>query len=96
MQIVREAVPQDSNVINELSHHLGYEPVSSKIALTRLKTILESNTEKVWVLETEGIVRGWVHIFVAHRIASPSFLEIGGDSCSACPLAIWLLSNFTP
>jgi len=30
------------------------------------------------VLETEGIVRGWVHIFVTHRIASPSFVEIGG------------------
>lgn len=78
MQIVREADQSDSDVINELSHHLGYEFVSSDVAFTRLKTVLESNTEKIWVLETEGVVRGWIHVFIAHRVASPSFAELGG------------------
>ena len=76
--MIREANLDDSYVINELSHHLEYEPVSNETAFGRLKTVLESGTEKIWVLDRDHITRGWIHVFVSHRVASPSFVEIGG------------------
>ncbi|MCP4704734.1 MAG: GNAT family N-acetyltransferase [candidate division Zixibacteria bacterium] len=75
---IREANLGDSDIINELSNHLEYEAVSDEVASGRLKTILDSNDENIWIIESDGKIHGWLHVFIAHRVASPTFVEIGG------------------
>ncbi|NQY93459.1 MAG: GNAT family N-acetyltransferase, partial [Campylobacteraceae bacterium] len=30
------------------------------------------------VYENNGVIQGWIHFFIANRVASESFVEIGG------------------
>ena len=76
--MIREANINDHIEIHELSHHLKYDPVPSEVAFYRLKNILNSNFDKIWIIKRDGIIQGWIHIFIAHRVASPAFVEIGG------------------
>ena len=75
---VREAVAKDINEINSVSAHLGYSPSSINTAENRLNDILNSESDFLWVCTEGNTIRGWLHLFVALRLASPKFLEIGG------------------
>jgi len=78
MSKIRNATLNDATSINDLSLHLGYESVSSEIAVERLKCLLKSTNDEVWVFEESDIILGWIHVFKAHRVASCAFNEIGG------------------
>jgi len=80
--MIRKAVRADAVAINAISKELGYEELTKEIADDRIKRILESETDDVYVFD-EGQIKGWIHIFVANRIASPPFLEIGGLAVSS-------------
>jgi len=43
-----------------------------------LENIINSTVDYLMVYEDEGIIKGWIHFFVANRVASESFVEIGG------------------
>jgi len=76
--IVREAGIDDVVAINELSLHLGYEYLTVHVLKDNLETILASKSDKLWIIEQEKQVLGWIHAFIANRVASAAFIEIGG------------------
>lgn len=76
--MIREASLDDSSHINRLSWSLGYQAVSDDLAKTRLQLALQSSNDKIWVFEKDSQVLGWIHAFIAHRVASAPFVEIGG------------------
>ncbi len=78
MQYVREAVLADAVEINCVSKHLGYDALTECEATEKLHTLIESSVDQVYVCEYQGDLVGWIHIFRANRLASPSFYEIGG------------------
>ena len=75
--MIREAVTADSIAINAISKELGYKEQVQEVANDFIKTIIESDIDKLFVFE-ENEIRGWIHFFIANRVASTSFLEIGG------------------
>ena len=75
---IRSATTDDATALAELSTQLGY-PTSTLQSEDRLRTILNSDEQVVLVAcLTDGSVVGWVHVFLAHRIESDSFAELGG------------------
>lgn len=75
---IRTAVEGDSRALAELSVQLGY-PTSNAQALERLRSILYSDEHLVLVAsQSDGAVIGWVHVFLALRIESDRFAELGG------------------
>jgi len=64
--------------MNALSVSLGYAPVSDEVAQDRLQELLSSSSDRVWVIEDDAQICAWMHAFIAYRVASPSFVEIGG------------------
>ncbi len=75
---IRAAALNDADSINQLSTHLGYARASPQIARARLKRLIESHTDRVWVAENASKIIGWIHVFTAQRLASETFNEIGG------------------
>jgi GNAT superfamily N-acetyltransferase len=75
---LRPATIEDASAINLLAESLGYLPGSDEELAYRLENLISSDTDEVWVAENEMDVVGWIHFFVAKRIASTSFVEIGG------------------
>lgn len=78
MLAVRLATLEDAEAIHLLSALLGYADSPSGQTTERLRSLLASETDAVWVAESAGQLLGWVHAFVAHRLASAAFVEIGG------------------
>lgn len=78
MEHVRQAEQKDYKAINALAEGLGYESVDDQIALSRLIILLKSENDQVWVYERDKELVGWIHTFIAFRLASKAFLEIGG------------------
>jgi len=75
--IVRKAVAEDAEDITGLSNQLGYS-LSTADTLQNLKTIRENKNEIVLVATHEEKIVGWIHAFLATRVESGSFCEIGG------------------
>ena len=75
---IRMARRQDSDSINALSLHLGYEIATQLVTEERLQCLIDSSSDDVWVFEDTGIILGWIHVYKAHRLASAAFFEIGG------------------
>ncbi len=75
---IRKAEESDFEIIDSLSNELGYERQTKDIVERRLKTILSSSVDNLFVYEKIGNVKGWIHFFIANRVASESFVEIGG------------------
>jgi len=75
---IREALAEDIEGINMVSAYLGYSLSSIEVATTRLEEIIASDSDHVWVYLDDNTVKGWLHLFVALRLASPKFAEIGG------------------
>lgn len=78
MSNVRAARHEDLPGINHVSGFLGYAASSLEESRNRLEAILRSEVDELWVYEHNDEIRGWIHAFVATRLASPSFVEIGG------------------
>lgn len=76
--LLRQARPDDSPALADLATQLGY-PSSGDDISRRLKTIAEQpgNAVLVAVSDDEQVV-GWVHVFVACRVESDGFAELGG------------------
>lgn len=75
--MIRKAVLADAIAINTISKELGYTTQSNDLTKNRIKIILESTVDELFVFEDEQI-KGWIHFFIANRVASSAFLEIGG------------------
>ena len=75
--MIREAVIGDSKAISAVSKELGYKELPPEITNDLIKTIIDSDLDKLFVFE-ENEIRGWIHFFIANRVASLPFLEIGG------------------
>lgn len=75
---IRHAVSEDSAALAELSAELGY-PSSAEQTASRLVAILSSDEHLVLVAGlADGSVIGWVHVFLALRVESDPFAELGG------------------
>ena len=75
---IRNAVLDDAAALAGLSHTLGY-PASTHKVRARLLPIVDSNDNCVLVAcAADGTVVGWVHVFLALRIETDEFAELGG------------------
>lgn len=74
---INRAGVADATAIAELSGQLGY-PTSIRQAEGRLAAILESKSHAVFVARLDNQVVGWVHVFLAPRLESDPFAELGG------------------
>lgn len=75
---IRLAELSDLHSINRISVHLGYQPLNPAVAKSNLETLIDSPTDQIWLYQQDQEIIGWIHIFVANRVASMPFLEIGG------------------
>ncbi|MBU1050150.1 GNAT family N-acetyltransferase [Candidatus Bipolaricaulota bacterium] len=75
---IRNASLADADSIAKLSVQLGY-PSSAQQTIKRLSKILGSREHLVLVAcLPDHIVIGWMHVFIALRVESNPFAEIGG------------------
>ena len=75
---IRRATMDDSSALADLSTQLGY-PTSQIQSANRLGVILDSKEHAILVAcLADGTVVGWVHVFLAFRVESDPFAEIGG------------------
>ena len=76
--IIRRAALDDAPVIADLTNQLGYESTVEQ-SEKRLTKVLDSKNHVVFLAclpDTEVV--GWIHIFLAFRVESDCFAEIGG------------------
>jgi GNAT superfamily N-acetyltransferase len=77
--VVRPAEQDDANALARLAGELGYPstPVKVLARLDRLRA--DPGSHAVFVAErAPGAVLGWLHVFVARRLETDCFAEIGG------------------
>lgn len=75
---IRPAQISDLSKITELSTQLGY-PVSREDVEIRLREMLPKDDHIILVAcQKENTVVGWIHAFLAYRIESALFAELGG------------------
>ena len=74
---IRKAIVDDVKDIAALSAQLGYI-ISTDATSKNLQTISQNPNEMICVAVYEQKVVGWIHVFLAVRIESSSFCEIGG------------------
>jgi GNAT superfamily N-acetyltransferase len=75
---IRNAVLDDATALAGLSHTLGYRASILEVR-ARLLPIKDSNDNCVLVAcAADGTVVGLVHVFLALRIESDTFAEVGG------------------
>ncbi len=75
---IRSATGGDVEAIAALSGELGY-PTRSEDVGRRLTTVARAEGHAVYVAEDAGgSVVGWIHVFVALRLESEPFAELGG------------------
>ena len=68
----------DAEPLAILSGQLGY-PASSTNVRRRLRNLLRDRGHAVWVAENgQGIVAGWIHVFLKQLLESEREAEIGG------------------
>ncbi len=75
---IRNAIPDDAPALAALSPTLGY-PSSPQDVRERLEPITRSHDDSVLVAcMPDGSVAAWVHVFLARRIETDMFAELGG------------------
>jgi len=74
---IRPANSADAKPIAHLSGQLGY-PTASRQAESRLDAILGAEDHAVFVAHADQQILGWIHVFLARRIESEPFAELGG------------------
>jgi GNAT superfamily N-acetyltransferase len=76
--MVRRARADDAEAIAVLSGELGY-PAGAEQMQRRLDAVLERQADMaVYVVEEDGRVAGWIHMFACRRLEDDLFAEIGG------------------
>lgn len=75
--VIRTAVPADAAVLADLAGQLGY-PTSPAEMLERLHGLAAHGRGEVLVAESEGVVRGWLHVLDVHTLETPAHGEIAG------------------
>ena len=76
--VVRAATLADAPAIADLCTQLGY-PTSAAQSVARLTGALQSIDNAVLVAcLSDELVVGWIHVFLARRIESNPFAELGG------------------
>jgi len=75
--MVREAIEKDSTSIKHMAYLLGYPPNSDKYYRKQLAQLILAPNHKVWVVEVNGQSIAWLHAFIALRLASKDYAEIG-------------------
>ncbi len=75
---IRTATLDDAHVIADLCSQLDY-PTTEPQSATRLAKVLRSREHALLVAcLSGGLVVGWIHVFIALRVESDSFAELGG------------------
>ncbi|GAA4748179.1 GNAT family N-acetyltransferase [Flavisolibacter ginsenosidimutans] len=74
---VRSVSIEDAQAVNELSAQLGYS-VSLTGTVANIQQLLSSKEHCCFVAVHDLTVIGWIHGFLAYRIESNPFAEIGG------------------
>ena len=78
MPQIRVATLGDAHVIAGLCSQLGY-PTTGPPSVARLTAVVRSSGHAVLVAcLSDGLVVGWVHVFLALRVESNTFAELGG------------------
>lgn len=78
MQIfIREAQSADAESIAGLSQQLGYNMSVADTSMN-LETIRQSGNDIAHVAVHDDRIVGWIHVFLAVRLESACFCEIGG------------------
>ena len=72
-----DASDGDARAIAALSGELGY-PAGAGDVRRRLTTMAGQDDHAIFVAEDGGAIVGWIHVFVALRVESEPFAEIGG------------------
>jgi len=75
--LIRRAHEQDSAGIAHLAGKLGY-PVLDDVMRLRLRRLLDSPSDVVFVAEAGGKLCGWIHGFLSQLLESDFRVEIGG------------------
>lgn len=75
---IRTAEPDDLEALRVLAEQLGYPSTAAEIR-ERLALLLADPARHAVVVaeDTEGVA-GWMHLFIALRLESAPFVEIGG------------------
>lgn len=75
---IRTALPEDAPAVADLAGQFGYPSAVEEVA-ERLALVRTAPDHAVWVAcRADDEVVGWVHAFLAVRIESPLFAELGG------------------
>jgi len=74
--VLRNFITKSSSLTNLVSQ-LGYAADESNIK-NRLSAIINHNEHCVFAAEIDGEIVGWIHGFIALRVESDPFVEIGG------------------
>lgn len=75
--VIRPAQPGDAATLTDLTEQLGY-PASVHAIAARLANLLGLPEHALFVATADDQVRGWVHVFKAHRLETDDCAEIGG------------------
>jgi len=75
---LRTAGPHDAEEIARLATQLGYPPSPEEIRARIERVMAEKLGRIIAAVDDSGAVLGWTHVFVAYRIESEPFAEIGG------------------
>jgi GNAT superfamily N-acetyltransferase len=75
--LIREAGPDDSEYMAELSKQMGYKTTTEDVRF-RLNKIMDDKNNSVFVILDDIKVIGWIHVFYIFRVESEPFIEIGG------------------
>jgi GNAT superfamily N-acetyltransferase len=75
---LRTAGIEDAEEIARLATQLGY-PSSPEEIRARIERVLGEKIGRIIVaVDEHDAILGWTHVFLAHRIESETFAEIGG------------------
>lgn len=68
---------EDARQVHPLSVEMGYNIEAKQIA-ENIRHIIDHPEHAGFVAEKNGNILGWAHVFIALRLASKPFAEIGG------------------
>ncbi|MGA2622850.1 MAG: GNAT family N-acetyltransferase [Bacteroidota bacterium] len=75
--VIRPATPGDAGRVAVLSTQLGY-PASETEMERRIHRTLQGRDQELFVAEADGVVVGWVQVFIRVPLMQDSEVEVGG------------------
>jgi GNAT superfamily N-acetyltransferase len=74
---IRFATIDDAEAVARLSDQLGY-PSTKEETIRRLLQVTGQSGHAVYVAEADGMLIGWVHVFVNHSLLADTPTEVAG------------------